>query len=49
MFFTGNNTHYLGGGTGANGLNMPAACSTLSPPGPNAATNMIFRCCRGKG
>jgi hypothetical protein len=49
MFFTGNNTHYLGGGTGANGLNMPPACSTLSPPGPNAATNMIFRCCRGKG
>lgn len=39
---------YLGGGTGANGLVMPAVCNTLSSPGPNnGAVN--FRCCRGKG
>ena len=49
MFFTGDNTHYLGGGTGGNGLHMPPMCSTLSAPGPNASKNMIFRCCRGKG
>jgi hypothetical protein len=49
MFYTGNNTHFFGAGGGANPLNMPAACSTLSAPGPNSNTNAPFRCCRGKG
>jgi hypothetical protein len=48
MYYPANTSHYLGGGTGANGLVMPAACSTLSPPGPNNGL-MNFRCCRGKG
>ena len=48
MYYPTNTSHYLGGGTGANGLNMPAACSTLAAPGPNAGM-MNFRCCRGKG
>jgi len=48
MFYTGNNTAFFGGGGGANALNMPPACSTLSPPGPQGG-NLIFRCCRGKG
>jgi hypothetical protein len=49
MFYTGNNTSFFGGGGGGNPLNMPAACSTLSAPGPNGATTLPFRCCRGKG
>lgn len=48
MFYTGNNTHFLGGGGGANALTMPPDCSTLSPPGPQGG-NVSFRCCRGKG
>src|SRR5262249_26035796 len=48
MFYTGNNMHYLGGGSGGNGLAMPPTCSTLAAPGPQAGV-MTFRCCRGKG
>jgi hypothetical protein len=49
MFWTGNNTAYFGGSGGANALNMPAACSSLTAPGPSSGTNFKFRCCRGKG
>lgn len=40
--------HFLGGGSGANPLVMPAACSTITAPGPNGGA-LNFRCCRGKG
>ena len=49
MYYTGDTHHYLGGGTGANPLVMPAACSTLAVFGPNGNGNLNFRCCRGKG
>jgi hypothetical protein len=48
MYFSGDTAHYFGGGNGANGLKMPAACSTLVAPGPNGGPTS-YRCCRGKG
>jgi hypothetical protein len=50
MYYSGNNTSYLSGGTGSGNTlsSMPAACSGLAAPGPNGGT-FPFRCCRGKG
>ena len=48
MFYTGNNTSYLGGGGGANPLSAPAVCSAIVTPGPDGGV-FTYRCCRGKG
>jgi hypothetical protein len=49
MFFTGDNTHYFGAGSGSNALTRPAACATIAAPGPHGGAGIPFRCCRGKG